>query len=416
MERLFTKAQWRIFIGIFLSYSAAYVARLNMAAALPSLMNTMELTATQGGMFQTGFALIYAAGQLINGALVDKISARKYIFIGMISSALCNLLAGCAQSFGVILFAWCLNGVAQSMLWTPIVKLMAVWFHGKSRDRVGYGATLTLVAGNMAAWAISGVLAEYFSWRMSFLIPAAVIGSMGILSAFLLKDKPDSEEDEGCVDGKRVETAADGRKAVRVMPLKKLFFGTGLALILVSCITNGFVRDGIITWTPTIVASLNTGMDNSLLIAVVIPLLNLCGILLSSRLYAMVGRNSRRCIALLMCINAGLSLLLLAGSASMIACVLLLGLTCASTYAINPLLTSMVPMEYEPTGRVGLVAGVIDCFIYLGSSLAGIATGALSDALGWNFVFVGWSLAALAGAGLVLLSMRYRERVSEWGN
>ena len=416
MGKYFTRAQWKIFMGIFLGYTAAYVARLNMSAALPALMESMNLTAAQGGLFQTGFALIYATGQLVNGALVDKVSAKKYIFIGMIGSALCNVLAGCAQSFGVLMFAWCMNGVTQSMLWTPIVKLMAIWFRGKRRRRAGFGATMTLVGGNMLAWAISGVLSSMFTWRLSFLIPAAVIGGVGILTLFLLKDRPSEKEACEIMEGEELsDTEARPEDPVRIMPLGKLFFGTGLALILVSCVTNGFVRDGIITWTPTIVSSLNTGVDSSLLIAVVIPLLNLCGILLSSRLYEMVGGNSRRCIMLLMAVNAGLALLVLAGASSTVICAVLLGLTCSATYAINPVLTSLIPMEYERTGRVGLVAGVIDCFIYLGSSMAGIATGALSDAMGWNFVFISWCLAALLGAAMVLLSMRFRKNLTKWG-
>jgi len=58
---------------------------------------------------------------------------------------------------------------------------------------------------------------------------------------------------------------------------------------------------------------------------------------------------------------------------------------------------------------------VIDCFIYLGSSLAGIATGAMSDAMGWNAVFITWCIVAGAGAVMARLSLRDRDKLLDWG-
>ena len=73
-------------------------------------------------------------------------------------------------------------------------------------------------------------------------------------------------------------------------------------------------------------------------------------------------------------------------------------------YGVNPLLTSLFPMEYDKMGRVALVAGVIDCFIYLGSALAGALTGALTESIGWNRVFALWAAAQLMGALLAVVS------------
>ena len=63
-------------------------------------------------------------------------------------------------------------------------------------------------------------------------------------------------------------------------------------------------------------------------------------------------------------------------------------------------------MEYERAGRVGLVAGMSDCFIYLGSALAGVVTGAISDAAGWPVVFTLWCAVALASMAFAFFSLR----------
>lgn len=418
MGKIFTKAQWRIFIGCFVAYAGAYVARLNLSAALPGMMANMSLTDAQGGMFQTGFALIYAAGQLVNGSLVDKISARKYILIGTVASALCNVMVGAGQSYGILLAGWCLNGVAQSMLWTPVVKMMATWFHGKFRGRVSFGISMTLIVGHLLAWAIAGFMAEMFTWRLSFFIPAAVIASMGILAFILLRDKP-SEEDlaEEMANDSSESAKTEAEVVKNVMPVKQMVMGTGLLMVLMCCIGNGFVRDGVITWAPTIIGSIGAGMPegSSVIVSLIIPVLNFIGVLVGKRVYARLGNNARRCVMVLMVVSSALSILVLLGSKMMVLCALLLGMTCAATYGINPMLTTLIPMEYTQAGRVGLVAGVIDCFIYLGSSLAGIATGAMSDAMGWNAVFITWCIVAAAGALLAKLSLRDRNKLFDWG-
>lgn len=418
MSKVFTKAQWRIFIGCFVAYAGAYVARLNLSAALPDMMAGMNLTDAQGGMFQTGFALIYAAGQLVNGSLVDKISARKYILIGTLASALCNIMVGAGQTYGVLLVGWCLNGVAQSMLWTPVVKMMATWFHGKFRGRVSFGISMTLIVGHLLAWAIAGFMAAMFSWRLSFFIPAAVIGTLGILAFILLRDKPseaDLAEERANDDSASAKTETETVK--NVMPIRQMVMGTGLLMVLLCCIGNGFVRDGVITWAPTIIGSIGAGMPegSSVIVSLIIPVLNFIGVLVGKRVYARLGNNARRCVMVLMVVSSALSILVLFGSKMMILCALLLGMTCAATYGINPMLTTLIPMEYTQAGRVGLVAGIIDCFIYLGSSLAGIATGAMSDSMGWSAVFITWCIVAAAGALMARLSLKDRDKLFDWG-
>ncbi len=400
MNAKFTRNQTRIWLACFVAYAAAYVARLNMGAALSSLIEDMRLTDAQGGMFQTVFALVYAAGQLVNGAIVDRISARRYVSAGLLLSGVCNLCFGLMRSYGALLVFWGLNGAAQSMLWTPIVKVMAVWFKGAKRTRASFGLSMTLVLGHLTAWAVSGMLAARVSWRMSFVIPAALAAAIAVMTYLLLRDEPEPGEDVGEQD--------EEHRAVhehRTMPLGEMFLRTGLVLVLACSVCNGFVRDGIIAWGPTILAKLGGGAGiGSTLSSLLIPVLNLLGLLLAQRVYTLLGSNARRCVAALMGLSALLALLLHAVGGSLVGSALVLGLCCAATYGINPMLTQFIPMEYENAGRVGLVAGLSDCFIYLGSSLAGVATGALSDAAGWPLVFSVWCAVAAASMVLALLS------------
>lgn len=408
MRTNFNGRQRHIFWGCFLGYLAAYVARLNISAALPGLMGSMRLTDAQGGMFQTVFALVYATGQLVNGAIVDRVSARIHIFLGLLFSAACNLLFGLAQTYWLLIALWALNGAAQSMLWTPIVKLLAAWFHGRLRARASFGLSICLIAGNILAWALSGILATMFSWRLSFLFPAAIAAAAGFVCLSLLQDNPDEGEFLGEEIPAHPQILHNPTVSIGYI-LRK----TGLWAVLLCCVCNGFVRDGITTWAPTIVADLVGGLAaESTVVSLIIPTLNILGILLARYCFHIFKDDARVCTGCLMTLSAILALALLPAQTSGIVCTLLLGLCCASVYGLNPMLTSMVPMEYAPVGHVALVAGIVDCAIYLGSSLAGVGIGAVSDASGWSAVFVLWSVTAAAGLVFAFLSLRGKKMLN----
>ena len=87
-------------------------------------------------------------------------------------------------------------------------------------------------------------------------------------------------------------------------------------------------------------------------------------------------------------------------------CALLMGLCCAANFGVNPLLNALIPMDYDKSGRVGLVAGLIDCFIYIGSALTGVAAGAVIDVVGWQGVYAMWIVGSAIGAGFGIAAIR----------
>lgn len=401
MREKFSSFQRSTLLLCFFAYASAYTGRLNLSAALPGLRSSIAISDVQAGLFQTVFALVYAAGQIINGLLADKINVRLSIAAGLAASAVCNALFGLNSSFALLLALWGLNGAAQSMLWTPIVKLVAERFSGHARDRASFVLSITVIFGHFIAWAISGTLASVLSWRYSFLIPAFIMAIAGVIVFAVLRCEPAS---------------VAGNKAPAVpsapMPLGKLVSGTGLAALLLCCICNGFVRDGVVTWAPTVLSAGSSGLSlSSTLLSLIIPPLNILGIVLVRRCYRLLCGNARGAVGILLLVSALMSFLLRFISAP-VACAFLLGLCCACCYGINPMINTLVPMEYERAGRVGLVAGLVDCFIYLGSALAGTAAGALSDSCGWGAVYSVWALVSALGAALAFISIHGGRRMS----
>ena len=410
MNESFTKGQRRTFLLCFACYCSAYIGRLNLSAVLGGLSQDLALSDARAGMLQTAFALVYAVGQVVNGSLIDRISARRYIAVGLLSSAVCNALFGMANSYPILLLLWALNGAAQSMLWTPVVKLMTVWFKGARRDRASFGLSLTMIIGHLAAWGASGALAAVLSWRYAFFVSAAVIALAGIAGLMLLRDRPDAGED---IEASAQSADSASTAAAGAMPIGKLIGTTGLYALLIAGVCNGFVRDGITTWAPSILANAQGSMAlSSTLITLIIPAINAVGIITVRCIYGKFSGSARQASGALLVFSGITAFLLMIQGMPAAACAVLMGVCCAMNYGINPMLTTLIPMEYENVGRVGMVAGLMDCFIYLGSALAGTLTGMLSDGMGWQFVYAAWGCVSLMGAALAMLSVRGKKNIS----
>ena len=388
----FDRRQTHILLICFIVYFCAYIGRLNMSATLEDIMAEFtNLTKAASGLLQTVFAVTYAAGQLVFGTLSDRIRPKRLIVTGLAGSAACNVLFSLMKHYELMVAMWTLNGVFQSMIWTPIVLYMAHTFRPEQRKSASFVMSFTLAAGHFAAWGIAIKLSELLSWRYSYRIPALVLLFAAGLALVRLP---------GGLKGKDggSRNVSDERA-----PLGKLL-KTGLVFMLLCCLANGFVRDGVITWAPTIIGA------DSRTAALIIPCINLLGILLGAFLVRRVKFNIRALVGLMMLAVGALSLVLSVFSgAAVFLLALLLGMISALLYGSNPLLTTLVPMQYDKMGRVGLVAGLIDSFIYLGSALAGSVTGWLEQLHGtWRTVYVFWCLAAAVGFVMAMISAKQK--------
>ena len=390
--RSFSAFQKKTLAACFIVYFCTYIGRLNMSATLGNILSEMHIEETLGGMLQTLFAVTYAAGQLVFGMMADRFEPRKLIFAGLTGSAACNLLFSLSGSFYLCMVIWTLNGIFQAMIWTPIVLIMAYVFDESRRKSASLVMSFTLALGHLAAWALAMGLARALTWRWSYAIPALVLLATGI---FALTCLPLVEKRN-----------ATSNKFAGGLGSFKALWGTGLVFVLLCCITNGFVRDGVITWAPTILTGDSEG--NETLFSLLIPCINLLGILLGAYLVRHVKSSIRMITAVMMAAIAVPAFIAFVGRGMPVYLLaLMLGLISAILYGANPLLTTLIPMEYDYMGRVGLVAGLTDCSIYIGSSLAGVLTGWMHDTSGsWQIVYLVWTFAAVVGGILGMFATR----------
>lgn len=383
-----TIGERRLMIGCLAGYLLSYSGRLNLSAALPALKQALELSDTQSGMFQTVFALIYAAGQMANGMIADRVNARLYVAAGLMGSALCNLGLCHVHSYPLMLGLWALNGACQSMLWTPIIRLLSRSFEGYALRKVCSYIAFAPGLSHFLAWGLAGLASLSGGWYAPFGVGAMMMCLDACIVLLLLK-------------GKKAESGTE-RERPAPMGLSTLLLDTGFAGALLLCIANGFIRDGVIAWTPTIVQR-RAGELSPVLIQMLVPGINLFSLGLGSAVMRRHGTRPRAvCGVIMLGVSGMCALTTLAANSNVLLLAALMGLSCLLLYGMNPTLVSMVPIQYASIGRVGMTAGLIDCFIYVGSSLSGVLGGLLQQTGGEVAFFASWSVVGLFGVAGIL--------------
>lgn len=393
MKSVFSRQQRRVLTLCVVMYTTAYVCRLNLSAALNSILEVMNLSMAQGGMLQTLFAAIYAAGQFVNGAIVDRVNPARYMLAGLAGSAACNLIMGLCGSYPAMLAVWSLNAAFQSMLWTPVMRLLALYFREDHlRERANETIALTLIVGHFIAWAISGFVSAAAGWRFSFIVPAAVAAcTIAAMCKTCITLNPLSLQ------------SASGTRSRE--PIVHVLAATGFFLVILTCMLYGFIRDSVITWTPTLLAHISGGHAlSSAAFTLILPVINIAGVLLG---FCLRRRGARpHGVVAMMMLAAIASSAALLGVSGMLLTAVLLGTICAAMYGANTMLTGLIPLEYDRVGRTSLTAGMVDSFIYVGSALAGVLAGGVYETCGADTLFLLWIAAGALSALLMYLSSR----------
>lgn len=115
----------------YLAYACIYVGRLNLTIATPALEDAAQIGAMGGAFF-----LCYALGQLANGFLGDLFPPRRMVTARLFFAAMGNLGIALLPPAGMIFVLWGANGVAQSMLWGPLLRMLALRYPGEAKTRV----------------------------------------------------------------------------------------------------------------------------------------------------------------------------------------------------------------------------------------------------------------------------------------
>ena len=373
------KTNFLIFL-CWAAYTAAYVARLNYNASMVEILSQMGTTKEAAGSVSSFFFFAYGAGQLINGLLSKRYNTKYSVTVALAGSCVINLAMTFCQGIDAMKYLWFFNGVFQSILWSSLIKTLSYNLADSKLSRAVMVMSTTVASGTFAAYGLAALF-SYLSldWTVIFYVASALVGAVAVLwfTGMSTVKKEKAEE-------KIAQTKIKGNLSLTPV------FVVSIAVILISAVSNGFIKDGITTWVPSILKE-EFGVPSSLsiIVTLLLPVLSIFGTTLVNALHkkqkdenALNGIFYFAAMVLTVLIimtlklrTVPLTLLLFGGIACLMA-------------AVNNVITSVVPLYSRDKIDSGFSAGLLNTFCYVGSTLATSLLGKIADTKGWNDVFI----------------------------
>jgi sugar phosphate permease len=187
------KRRWMYIVpAVFVTYSLAYVDRANYGfGAAAGLAETLHISPAQSALLGSLFFLGYFAFQIPGAAYARKRSARRLIFISLITWGILASLTGIIRQYWLLAIDRLLLGAAESFILPGMLILLTKWFTRPERSRTN---TL-LILGNPVTvlWmsAVTGYIIKAFGWQMTFIIEGLPSVLWGFVWYYLVRDRPE---------------------------------------------------------------------------------------------------------------------------------------------------------------------------------------------------------------------------------
>jgi predicted MFS family arabinose efflux permease len=175
------------------SYLMSMFHRVAPAAIARDLAAAFETSAASLGVLAATYFYVYTVMQIPTGVLADTLGPRRILTLGGIVAGAGSLILGLAPTFELALAGRTLVGLGVSVAFIAMLKLIAVWYP-ENRFATLTGAMMfmgnvgTMTAGTPLAWAAQGA-----GWRAVFVAIGVCSLLIGVLSWFLVQDKPDGK-------------------------------------------------------------------------------------------------------------------------------------------------------------------------------------------------------------------------------
>lgn len=404
----FLRRRFQNWFPVGLTYAFLYMGRYNLNACIGYVFDKAQFS----NIYFWG-TLTYGISFVINGPLTDRLGGKKTIILAAVGALFANLAMGLVvrnalgggmtvpegQQAGLVpllSFLYALNMYFQSFGAVSIVKVNAAWFHLRERGTFGgiFGILISLGLYFAYDWCTFILKATSPAW--AFFVPAMILSVFAVLDLVFVKDTPGEAGHEDFALG---DATGDGER----VPLRKMvgMMLSNSAIVTIALIEfcSGFLRNAILQYYKTFAEETGRAASSTLVKAAaaavkegkvppVLPaeivhdhwgMLNcMAGIsggvlagLISDRLFGSRRGPVAGVLYLVMILGAVLMFVTLETRAIGWVVVLMT----LAIIGVHGMLSGTASMDFGGKKNVGIVVGVIDGMVYLGTAVEALVLG-----------------------------------------
>ncbi len=395
-----------LYLGLLcaISYFAVYFTRKVLGVVTPQMIRdgySMEYI----GIISSVYLTAYAAGQLINGIIGDKLNAKYMIGLGLVLAGISNLLFPKALeiSYAAAIAVYGMSGFFLSMIYAPMTKLVSENVDSLYVPRCSLGYTFASYISSPAV----GVVAAAVSWRFSFITSSILLFVMGCICFlfFTLFEK------RGIINHNNYKSESNTPSSgVRAL------FQNGIVRFTFIAILTGIIRTSVVFWMPTYINQyLGFSEEQSALIFTICTLVISSSAFISVFAYERLKKSITATLILMFAVST-VSFLLLYIIKSTYINIILLTLAVTSSNGAATMLWSVYCPSLKNTGMVSSATGFLDCVSYIAAAVSSTLFANAVTKIGWRNLILVWFLLMIAGIFAALPYSRIRRNVKKEEN
>ena len=386
-----TQKAWRIGSFCIATYLASYVTRNILSVSTPEMIKEAFFTKEYTGLLSSICFIFYAAGQLINGFIGDRVHPKYMIIMGLGISSVSTFVIPIFDNRILHFTAFALIGFGLSMLRGPLMKVI-------SENTAATHARMICTLFSMAGFAgplIASILSIFFKWRAVF----TATGVISVIITVLAVAAITTLEKRGEI--KFVPKYDKGIAGIlNVFKLEDFIF-----YMLISSI--GEIAGSSITfWIPTYTTEhLGFSNDAASTIYSVVSFSTLFTPFITLLIYEKLIRNGIK-LALVMYVISAVFFIAVRFIAAPVLNVSMLIIAKVAAAAASSIVWSAYIPGLARSGKVSSANGVIDAAGYvLFSTFVG--------RLGWGGIVNMWYIIMLIGAAVSFIKLIMKKKQKE---
>lgn len=393
-----TQKAWRIGSFCIATYLASYVTRNILSVSTPEMIKEAFFTKEYTGLLSSICFIFYAAGQLINGFIGDRVHPKYMIIMGLGISSVSTFVIPIFDNRILHFTAFALIGFGLSMLRGPLMKVI-------SENTAATHARMICTLFSMAGFAgplIASILSIFFKWR-------AVFTATGVISVIIT------------VLAVAAITTLEKRGEIRFVPK----YDKGIAGILNVFKLEDFIfymlissigeiaGSSITFWIPTYTTEhLGFSNDAASTIYSVVSFSTLFTPFITLLIYEKLIRNGIK-LALVMYVISAVFFIAVRFTAAPVLNVSMLIIAKVAAAAASSIVWSAYIPGLARSGKVSSANGVIDAAGYAMASLANVLFSTFVGRLGWGGIVNMWYIIMLIGAAVSFIKLIMKKKQKE---
>lgn len=315
------------------------------------------------------------------------------VIFGSMLGAVCCFLMPAAGSLGVLIGVWAANGLFQSMLWSPILRVFSETIDESLSKKAILNIALSLPVGTVLAYLMSSMIIKYLNWKYVFIFGGSVVVIAVLFAGFAIFC---SEKDIEKVPVIQKQNA-EAHNNVNKKGLAAVAVSSGLLFIMILSFLHGMMREGITNWVPAMISEVyGVSTSFSVFVTIALPIFNAFGAYLVTPLYKKLGENEMKTAGVTgFAALVPLLIMLFMNKLPVYVIIVLLAVTTSVMYALNYLIISLVPVRFSKFGFTSGISGILNSGAHIGCALSSYGFGAISEKAGWSAVIIVWIVSSV---------------------